>query len=205
MKYKKLVSLVIVLLFTFTFAFADVDTSGMTQTQLQQYYRQMLSVSERVVTTSNAYGGAWKTSSTTAFGYSTGVSSSSLTWDAYRGPNQISKYEFFKTAEETKLANECKLIEERIEKKHSEGMTWTVIGGAGVGIGMIVMLANLGNLESETGIIAGGIISLISCIPLGIGVSELQYSEEPNVSASFAIGIADIYNHKLAAIIKAKY
>ena len=204
---KRLFIVVLLLLFSFSL-FAYVDTSGMTQEQLRMYNRQMLSVSERVVTTSSAYGGAWKTSPSTAMAYASGSSSSSLTWDAYQGPNLIAKADFFKLAGEIELYKEYNLAAMRTAEKRKQGVGFATVGGIGATLGAIMMFAGIDPYVSrdEMGLMVGGaIIFGISCIPLYIGVFDLKYTEEPNVSASFAMGVADIYNQKLAAEIRLKY
>lgn len=172
-------------------------SSAMTMEQEREYMSQSLSVSPRIESSAKSFASAYAYKNT-AWGSASSYSSTSLDWDAYLGPNQISKKDFFKIAGYTDLYEQCIEIEERVAKKKEEGVIWTVVGGAACISGFIVMLSGLENYSND-GIYMGGLISLVGCIPLYIGIDLLEYEEEPNISASFAMGIADVYNKQLAA------
>lgn len=172
-------------------------SSAMTLEQEREYISQSLSVSPRVESSSSIFASAYAYKNT-AFGSATSSSSTSLNWDAYLGANLISKKEFFKIAGYEDLYEQCLEVEEHVAKKRKDGVTLTVVGGVACVTGLCIMLSSLDSLSYDA-LYAGEAIALLGCLPLYFGIEMMGYEEEPNISTSFAMGIADVYNKQLAA------
>ena len=195
------------------FLFASVDTSEMTQIQLKAFYQKMLTIEEHYSTSSTVSGSIRKISESTAIASSHGESQTSTNWTPYEGARKISKTEFFKITEENELYLQSVAIDDRISRKKKSGLILSITGGATMVAGFVMFGIGISqpNYESISDALNGPlcnvglILALGSSIPLGIGFANLGYREDIDVSTSFAIGIADLYNQKLAAEIKVSY
>ena len=196
-----------------SFLFALVDTSDMTQIELKEYYQNMLSIEEYYTTSNTVSGSIHKVSESTAIASSHGVAHTSTNWTPYEGSKKISKTEFFKITEENELYLQSAAIDDRISRKRKSGLILSISGGVSMVAGLVMFGVSISQpkYESITDALnsplstVGLIMALGSSIPLGIGFANLGYREEIDVSTSFAIRIADLYNQKLAAEIKVSY
>ena len=194
--------IILLLLFVVATALYADYTDGMTTEQKRQYMSEALSVQEKMETVgSSSY---FATSKYTAAGISS--SSTNVKWDAYKGANPISKTEFFRLTGEESLLKEAIAIEERNAHRKQVGLGLTIGGTVGYIVGFAIMLSpSYDDPNFDSKLIGGAVVAILSCIPMGIGLYDLLYVEKQNVSASFAVGIADIYNQELAAKIKVSY
>lgn len=193
----------LVLIFLVSLSLLSLSASSeKTLKQEREYLSQSLSVSPRVESSSRAFASA-SVYNNVAFGSATSSSTTSLDWDAYLGGNQISKKEFFRIAGYEDLYEQCLEIEERNAKNKKNGMLWMTVGGLGAAVGCGIVFANM-NYEMED-MVPGLYLCLLSLIPFKIGYDMFSHVEEPNISASFAIGVADVYNKQLAAKIELNF
>ena len=197
-------------------------TAGMTSAQKERFYMDALSVVPKNVSISTGFGSAYTNQYGYTFGSATSRTTDYLDWDAYLGSTQISRAYFYKLTNQNGLYNSLIQSQERVQKKHKTGTYLTIGGSALFGVGMGVMLFGGGRSnpydmfrekeaydnyqkKSDSMLWWGAGIALASTIPLAFGIVDLMYNEKDNVSVSFAMGIADVYNEALAARIKLSY
>ena len=196
---KKTILVVILCLATALCLFAE----ELTTEQQKIYNAQALSVQERVETSGRSTGSAFSTSRYTAVAFGRSEATTTIEWDAYQGANKISKADFFKIAGYPDYEQLCLDTIEENEKRKSTGITLSVVGGIGYTVGIVMILTDM---KLGTRFWVGSAIGLVSCIPLGIGITMLETGDsEPDISTSFAMGVADIYNQELQASIKMNY
>lgn len=107
---------------------------------------------------------------------------------------------------EQKLLEEALAIEERNEKRNKLELGLTIGGSIGYFAGLGVMVYSVFDRKNFVTILCSGAgISLLFVIPMSIGIDFLTTKEEQKVSASFAAGIADVYNKELEAKIKLSF
>lgn len=175
----------------------------LTTEQQKIYNAQALSVQERVETSGRSTGSAFSTSRYTAVAFGRSEATTTIEWDAYQGANKISKADFFKIAGYPDYEQLCLDTIAQNEKRKSTGITLSVVGGIGYTVGIVMILTDM---KLGTRFWVGSAIGLVSCIPLGIGITMLETGDsEPDISTSFAMGVADIYNQELQASIKLNY
>lgn len=198
---RKVCAILLLLFVVVIAAYADY-TDGMTTEQKRHYMSEILSVQEKMKTVgSSSY---FSTSKYTATGISS--SSTNMNWDAYKGANPISKTEFFRLTGEESLLKEAIAIDERNAHRKKVGIGLTVGGALGYIAGFVIMGSpSYNDSDFDSKLTGGLLVSILSCIPFGIGVYDLLYVEEQNVSASFAVGMADLYNQELATKIKVSF
>ena len=129
------------------------------------------------------------------------------TWDAYMGGEKITKAEFFRIAGYTDLEEICLETEAFNRGKETAGNVLVIVGSAGMITGTVLMFLDH-NLtpDTDTLLYIGAAVTSLSAIPMGIGIALVLSSDtEPDISSSFAIGVADIYNQKLKAQIQLDY
>ena len=129
------------------------------------------------------------------------------TWDAYRGSEKITKAEFFHTAGYLDLEEICLETEKDNRRKETAGTALVIVGSAGMITGTVLMfLDHRITPDTDTLLYVGAAVTSISAVPMGIGIGLVLSSDtEPDISSSFALGIADIYNQKLKAQIQLDY
>lgn len=193
----------IVIIFIFLVSVLSLSAEEMTIEQQKLYNSQALSVQQRVETSGTSAASAFSTSRYSAFALGSSESTSTIAWDAYQGANQISKADFFRIAGYPEYEKICLDVEAQNKKNKSMGIGLTIGGGVGYTAGMIMMLTDL---DCSTQFWIGCVIGLLSCVPLGFGIDLILESDaEPNISTSFAIGVADIYNRELQTSIKLNF
>ena len=107
---------------------------------------------------------------------------------------------------EQELLEEALAIEKRSQDRKKLGWGLTIGGAIGYAAGLGVMFSSLNDPDNfEKPLLTGTAISLLFAIPLSIGIEKILYVEKQDVSASFAAGIADIYNRELEAKIKVSF
>lgn len=183
------------------FGFA-ASTDGMTPAQEREYLSKALSIQE--VLSTSGKSSIFNIDRNAAFAFSD--SSTNKKWEAYEGASPISKIEFFRLTGEQKLLEEALAIEERNEKRNKLGLGLTIGGSIGYFAGLGIMVYSVFDRENFVTILCCGAgISLLFAIPMSIGIDFLSTKEEQKVSASFAAGIADVYNKELEAKIKLSF
>ena len=178
------------------------STEGMTPAQEREYLSKALSIQE--VLSTSGKSSIFNIDGSAAFAFSD--SSTNKKWEAYEGASPISKIDFFRLTGEPKLLEEALAIEERNEKRNKLGLGLTIGGSIGYFAGLGVMVYSVFDMENYVTILCSGAgISLLFAIPMCIGIDFLTTKEEQKVSASFAAGIADVYNKELEAKIKLSF
>lgn len=181
-------------------------SAELTTEQAKIYNSKALSVSERMETRGSSSASAWRVSRNSAIAFGSSQATSTIKWDAYQGGNRISKAEFFRIAGYPEYEKLCLDIETANQERKSKGQTLTIVGGIVYGAGIIVMLLPIINDSRDlTPLYIGGAIGCVGAIPLAIGIDMMLTTEEPDISASFAFGVADIFNQELKANITLNY
>ena len=181
-------------------------SAELTTEQAKIYNSKALSVSERMETRGSSSASAWRVSRNSAIAFGSSQATSMIKWDAYQGGNRISKAEFFRIAGYPEYEKLCLDIENANLERKSKGQTLTIVGGIVYGAGIIVMLLPIMNDSRDlTPLYIGGAIGCVGAIPLAIGIDMMLTTEEPDISASFAFGVADIFNQELKANITLNY
>ena len=181
-------------------------SAELTTEQAKIYNSKALSVSERMETRGSSSASAWRVSRNSAIAFGSSQATSTIKWDAYQGGNRISKAEFFRIAGYPEYEKLCLDIENANLERKSKGQTLTIVGGIVYGAGIIVMLLPIMNDSRDlTPLYIGGVIGCVGAIPLAIGIDMMLTTEEPDISASFAFGVADIFNQELKANITLNY
>lgn len=181
-------------------------SAELTTEQAKIYNSKALSVSERMETRGSSSASAWRVSRNSAIAFGSSQATSTIKWDAYQGGNRISKAEFFRIAGYPEYEKLCLDIETANQERKSKGQTLTIVGGIVYGAGIIVMLLPIMNDSRDlTPLYIGGAIGCVGAIPLAIGIDMMLTTEEPDISASFAFGVADIFNQELKANITLNY
>ena len=181
-------------------------SAELTTEQAKIYNSKALSVSERMETRGSSSASAWRVSRNSAIAFGSSQATSTIKWDAYQGGNRISKAEFFRIAGYPEYEKLCLDIENANLERKSKGQTLTIVGGIVYGAGIIVMLLPIMNDSRDlTPLYIGGAIGCVGAIPLAIGIDMMLTTEEPDISASFAFGVADIFNQELKANITLNY
>lgn len=181
-------------------------SAELTTEQAKIYNSEALSVSERMETRGSSSASAWRVSRNSAIAFGSSQATSTIKWDAYQGGNRISKAEFFRIAGYPEYEKLCLDIETANLERKSKGQTLTIVGGIVYGAGIIVMLLPIMNDSRDlTPLYIGGAIGCVGAIPLAIGIDMMLTTEEPDISASFAFGVADIFNQELKANITLNY
>ncbi|HAL18198.1 MAG TPA: hypothetical protein DCO86_01025 [Spirochaetaceae bacterium] len=121
-------------------------------------------------------------------------------WVPFRGGEAITKMEFVDIVGDEELLRKKLDVENSIKAKHDAGIIW---GGAGLGamlVGMGLMIVNGTRAEENRSDVLGGIgIGLIalSLAPIGIGIYDLTYGEDIDITADAAASYANDYNLRL--------
>lgn len=178
----------------------------MTTAQQRIYNSQALSVQQRVETNGTSSASAFSTSRYTSFAFGSSESTSTIEWDAYQGASKISKAEFFRIAGYPDYEKLCLDQIAENEKKKSIGIILTAVGFSGAVAGLIWEYVGFFAMDDRTQGYIGAGVGLGFLVPATIGcVMMLNADVEPDISTSFAIGVADIYNQELQASIKLNY
>lgn len=171
----------------------------MTPAQEREYLSKALSIQENLFTKGST--SIFNVNNYASYGVSN--SSTNVEWVPYQGASPISKIEFFRITGEQELLEEALAIEKRSQDRKKLGWGLTIGGAIGYAAGLGVMFSSLNDPDNfEKTLLNGTAISLLFAIPLIIGIEKILYVEKQDVSASFASGIADIYNRELEAKIK---
>lgn len=117
-------------------------------------------------------------------------------WYPYLGPQEISKIDFFRiTGYDDIVAS--------MEKDLETQRAMVIAGGTLMGAGLIGLIAGTIMLVSmEDNILPGTITATVSAVALGISVPLVMWQPDDNISISFAVNAADMYNRKLLEAIK---
>ena len=175
---------------------------GMTPAQEREYLSKALSIQESLSTKGTT--SIFNINKYASYGVSN--SSTNTEWVPYQGASPISKIDFFRITGEQELLKEALAIEKRSQDRKKLGWGLTIGGAIGYAAGLGVMFSSLNDPDNlEKPLLTGAAISLLFAIPFGIGIDKLLYVEKQDVSASFAAGIADIYNRELEAKIKVSF
>ena len=181
-------------------------SAELTTEQAKIYNSKALSVSERMETRGSSSASAWRVSRNSAIAFGSSQATSMIKWDAYQGGNRISKAEFFRIAGYPEYEKLCLDIENANLERKSKGQTLTIVGGIVYGAGLTIMLLPaMTHSRDLTPLYIGGAIGCVGAIPLAIGIDMMLTTEEPDISASFAFGVADIFNQELKANITLNY
>lgn len=176
--------------------------------QQKIYNSQALTIQQRFETNGKFLTDALTSTTASSFftvALGSSESTTTIAWDAYEGANQISKADFFKIAGYPEYEKICLEIEEQNKKNKALGIGLTVGGGVLCTASVIMMLKDYFS-ETPTIQLWWGGAALLSCIPLCFGINLIAKSDaEPNMSTSFAIGVADIYNRELQTSIKLNF
>ena len=182
-------------------AFADYDLDSLSSQQRQQFLLNSLSVevgsqtSGYMVSGTNVYG---KTALTTG----SLSSSTSVVWTPYLGGNEISKSDFFLiTGDEANYRKVVEYEKDRLENR-KKMITLYGVGFSLATIGIIIELIPLLSGDySDKGmdkVLLGAGIGLVGCTIGVMGIPyEKKFKQDVNISAQYAIGIADAYNYEL--------
>ncbi len=129
------------------------------------------------------------------------------TWDAYRGGEKLTKAEFFRTAGYPDLEEICLETEKDNRRKETAGTALVIVGSAGMITGTVLMfLDHRITPDTDTLLYVGAAVTSLSAVPMGIGIGLVLSSDtEPDISSSFALSVADVYNRKLKAQIQLDY
>lgn len=138
---------------------------------------------------------------------------STINWDAYQGKTKISKAKLFNIAGYPEQKQLCLDVEKKNAKNKAVGIALTTTGVVGCIVGTILILKSSSqdfdgeNFREGIAMLEwGALVSVLSCIPLGFGVSFIEKSNsEPDIEASFAMSVATIYNQELQASIMLNY
>ena len=182
-------------------AFADYDLDTLSSQQRQQFLLNSLSVEVGsqtdgyMVSGTNVYG---KTALTTG----SLSSSTSVVWTPYLGGNEISKSDFFQiTGDEASYKKVLAFEEERAANKKTM-VTLYGVGFSLAGIGLIIECIPLFTDDYSDGamrtMLLGAGIALGGCTIALCGLPyEKLVKQDVNISAQYAIGVADAYNYEL--------
>lgn len=199
----KKTSIIVVLYLTFGFL---LFAGEMTTTQQRIYNSQALSVQQRVETSGTSSASAFSTNRYSAFAFGSSESTSTVEWDAYQGASKISKAEFFRIAGYPDYEKICLDWATKYEKEKSTGIALTAVGLTGSVVGLVLEYVGCFVTEDRTQVFIGAGVGLGFLITATIGwVMLLNADAEPDISTSFAIGVADIYNQELQASIMLNY
>lgn len=199
---------IVLILFVMCFALFSLSAENeMTYEQTRAYNNEALSIKDRSVTYTDggAYSFGWPDSYYSSSSYISTTSTTQTTWDAYRGAEKISKADFFSLTGYPEYEKMCLEIDEANRKRNSTGLTLSIVGGVAYIAGSVVMLTSIGKTD-QTLLYVGAGIAVAGAIPLGIGLAlSLTPDSEPDISSSFALSVADLYNKQLMAKIKVSY
>ena len=198
---KKTVCFIALVFVLIGLVFAEYDLDSLSPQQRQQFLLNSLSVevgsktSGTMVSGTNVYG---KSAITTG----SLTSSTSVVWTPFFGGSEISKADFFlMTGDEQ---NYQKVLEYEKERDHYTRIKWTLYGiGMGVAVVGLVyefipIFARDFSDEALKKVYIGAGIGLAGCsIALGGLIYGRKAKQEVNISAQYAIGVADAYNYEL--------
>lgn len=207
MHYNFLMKKEVFILFALVSAVSLLYAEALTYEEVRVYNNEALSISERSVTYRGGlgYSHSWSNGGLSSSFYTESVSTTTKTWDAYRGGERISKAEFFSITGYPEYEELCIGMEEMNKKRKSTGTTLTIVGGVLYISGTALMLFSIGKTEM-TELYIGSTVAVVGAVPLSIGLRMcLTPDTEPDISSSFALSLADAYNKKLQAEIKINY
>lgn len=185
---------------------AAADISGLSAEAQMEFMNNSLSIQteQSTYTYGSVIGNAWSTGLVT--GTATGNSTTTTEWKPYLGPVEIDKGTFYEITNQTELKEIYKAGMREEKNKHDIG--WGLVGA---GAGLFALCAIFGPLGAAEGWwsstvgmmgiflgagVLGGSILAFSSVPL------LMWEYNDNVSISFAVGIADMYNQRLAESLR---
>lgn len=195
---RTLLPLILIMIFLSTPVSAAVDISDLPLEKQNEYLARFLSIrTEKVLEVHTdafvfpGYYGVyteWSTGNTLT------------TWQPYQGSAAISKTDFLYLTGQDALAAELQSEYDRARKLNTAGYVFFGIGVAGL-VGSLIyeLTANSSSSSISTPfMIASGISTAVSCI----GIPLMAVRPNENISVSFAVNIADLYNQQLYESIR---
>ena len=198
---KKSIALFISILIVLTPLAASPDLSELSDEARYEYIKSSLSIQ----TKENSYSYGSGIGDIHPFGlYTATVWSAGTTeteWTPYRGANEISKAEFFYLTGEDEIYREFQEGMKTEKAMHTAG--WSIFGvGLGLGVALLVagiVLDDYSNPALTLWCYAGGTAAAVIGL---VGLPLVYWEYDDNISVSFAISLADIYNERLAQSLK---
>ena len=203
---KKLISIIIISIMLIQPAMAAADIPDLSAEKQMEFMNNSLSIQTEQNTYSygSTIGNVWGNGvvTGTAFGNAT----TTTDWRPYLGPMEIDKGTFYEITEQTELkAIYDKGVAEE-KKKHDIG--W---GRVGAGAGLFVLCTIFGPLGTAEGwwdgtvgmigiLLGAGLLGGTTIAALSIPFLTWEFND--NVSVSFAVGVADMYNQRLAESLR---
>ena len=193
---RKFIALVIAILIALSPLAAVTDLSNLSDEAKYEYITSSLSIQ----TKENSYSYSTGIGDMHPFGFYTASSWATGTteteWIPYRGASEISKAEFFRLTGEEDLYNAFLEGMKTERAMHTAG--WSIFGaGLGVGIALLITGLVLDGYE-DSAIPLWCYIGGTAATVVGLAGLPLVYWEfDDNVSVSFAISLANIYNERL--------
>ena len=137
-----------------------------------------------------------------------GGSISMQSWEPFRGGEPISKSEFVDIIGDPELLEKKLEVERRVKAKHDSGLIWGGAGLGGVLAGTVMVIVNSTlPAERKSNVLTGIGLGLIgvSLVPVGIGIYNLTYREDIDISADVALSFANDYNIRLESEIRISF
>lgn len=181
---------------------AGVDLDSLTSQQRQEYLLNSLSIDVGSQTMGSSISSAYATSSTTAVAIGSSFSSTSIVWTPFYGGNEISKVDFFELVGDKISYEKAKDYQTAMiyNKKMRDTFLYTGLGVSTFGC-ILMMMPIFKNDFSDssmsqflwgTGIAIAGCGVMCFALPF-----EAKLNQNLNISAQYAIGLADSYNYEL--------
>lgn len=191
---KKLLLIAIAIIMIANPLFAVNDLSALSAESQQKYLMESLSIQteENTVATGSGFGNMI---GSTAIMTSVGRGTTETEWYPYKGPSELTREEFYT------LTNQNDLLEAYTEGTKKQTIAnicgWALLGVTFIG-GLVVCFTGLesGNTSAEWIGLSVALIGGLGSIPL------VTWEYDDNVSISFAVGLADIYNNNLYKSLK---
>lgn len=205
---KKLISIIIISIMLIQPAMAAADISDLSAEKQMEFMNNSLSIQTEQNTYSygSTIGNVWGNGvvTGTAFGNATTTTG----WRPYLGPMEIDKGSFYQITNQGDLYDSYSKGMEKEKTYHIAGWSLlcaSVIGGAAIAL--------CGMMGYNQGWWRGNAVDVLYPALLGSGLSLMlvgglssvpliTWDYKDNVSVSFAVGVADMYNQRLAESLR---
>lgn len=187
---------------------AATDISGLTAEAQMEFMNNSLSIQteQNTYTYGSVIGNAWSTGLIT--GTAIGNSTTTTEWKPYMGPVEIDKGRFYEiTGQDDLLAEYSKGMEKERTYKIAG---WSLLGASLAGGALMSILGLVGGAQhwwrgnaDDVLVPTLGYGGLLVMLVGGLtSVPLLVWDYNDDVSISFAVGIADMYNQRLAESLR---
>ncbi|HIS14585.1 MAG TPA: hypothetical protein IAA76_08405 [Candidatus Ornithospirochaeta stercorigallinarum] len=194
--FKKVIALSLVFVLLSNSIFASIDLSLLSSEHQQIFLNQALSIQTEQNTLSYSSGYA-KPTSWGALSSGWGTSNTSTDWVPYRGAGEISKVDFLYATGQYDMAKNLENAYKTAENFKLAGYILTGVGSVGLLATLLIGSNYYGDSSVPLYILLG-----LSAGSLAVGIPFMFWQVDDNLSVSFAVGLADVYNQNLFDSLK---